>query len=185
MVSQKPTANWKRALLNVVILFHVFGVVAWSMPGSALRTKLIEPYRAYFGAVGLWQSWSMFAPKPLSVNGDVKAEVKFADGSKKIWIAPRLQEMRGFDHLSKERYRKWREKIKWDKYSIIWDDSARWIARSMHTNKANPPVEVKLTKIWKDIPKPTRKAYQPRPPAYAKTNVVQYATVAIRPFDLQ
>lgn len=183
MVSEKPK-QWKRALLNVFIAFHLVAFAVWGMPSGAFRAQITALYATYFYKGGLWHSWNMFAPKPLSTNIDVQATVKYSDGSKATWIAPRMEELQGFDRLGKERFRKWRERIKSDAHSIIWDDAARWIAREMNTKPGNPPVEVKMTRYWKDVPKPRARDFQPLPVVYAKTNSSTYATVAIRPMDL-
>lgn len=185
MVSLKPTAHWKRAILNVVIVFHLLGLFLWCLPSGPFRNHVTGPWRDYFRQVGLWHSWNMFAPKPLAQNFDVTAEVRYADGSKKTWVAPRVQEYGGFEKLGKERYRKWRERIKADNHRIIWDDTGRWIARQMNTAPGNPPVEVKMTRSWTNIPKPARRDYQPMPPVYAKTNSFVFCTLAIRPMDLK
>src|ERR1051325_2069577 len=161
---QKTLTGWKRAALNIFIAFHVYAMVIWGLPESTFRNHMARPVEKYVVYSGLWHIWGMFAPKPLDINFDIRATVKYKDGSTAEWIAPRMEELPIGRLLPKERFRKWRERIRADEYAKIWDDTARWIARQMNTNVNNPPVEVRLTRWWVEIPPPNLKQdYQPRP----------------------
>jgi hypothetical protein len=182
---QKTLTGWKRAALNVFIAFHVLGLAIWALPDSPLRKKLARPFEKYVVYLGLWHSWGMFAPKPLDINFDVQATLKYRDGSTAVWIAPRVEQLSMWERVPKERYRKWRERIRSDDYSMIWDDTSRWIARQMNKNPQNPPVEVRLTRYWAPIPKVNlNQDHQPLERTIAYTNSFTYAVTPIKPKDL-
>ena len=182
---QKTLTGWKRAALNIFIAFHVYALFIWGLPDGEFRKHMARPVEKYVVWLGLWHTWGMFAPKALDVNYDVRAHVKYQDGSTAEWIAPRMQEMSLRERALKERQRKWRERIRDQSYSMIWDDTSRWIARQMNTKPNNPPVEVKLTRYWAMIPAPNlRQDYQPRPKEVAYTNSFTYAVTPIRAKDL-
>ena len=140
---KKPLSGWKRTVLNVFIALHVYALFLWGLPDGPFRNYLARPFERYVLYTGLWHIWGMFAPKPLDVNFDIRATVKYADGSTAEWICPRIEEMSQWQRMCKERYRKWRERIRADEFRNIWDDSAHWIARQMNTKPENPPVEAK------------------------------------------
>lgn len=181
---QKTLTGWKRTALNIFIALHVYALCMWGLPEGPFRRTLAHPFEKYIVYLGLWHSWGMFAPKPLDVNYDVRAKVKYQDGSVAEWIAPRMQELPWWQRVPKERFRKWRERIKADDYSMIWDDTSRWIARQMNKNPQNPPVEVKLTRYWAMIPAPLKGDYQPAIKEVAYTNSFTYAVTPIKPKDL-
>ena len=97
-----------------------------------------------------------------------------------------MQEFNVWERVPKERYRKWRERIHAAEFSMVWADTARYIARLMNTKPNNPPVEVKLVRYWINIPPPDlSRDYQPMPAGFNPTNSYTYTTCAIAPQDLQ
>lgn len=184
-MNRKTLTGWKRAALNIFIAFNVYAFAVWGLPEGPFRTRMIKPVADYMVYLGLWHSWAMFAPKAMDSNFDVRAQVKYQDGSTAEWIAPRMQELGLWERVPKERYRKWRERIRATKYSYIWDDTARWVARQMNTKPNNPPVEVKLTRYWAPVPEPNlRRDYQPLLKEVVYTNSTTYAVTPIKPKDL-
>lgn len=184
-MARKPITGWKRGLLNVFIAFHIFILFFWGLPDSPFRNRMIRPIEKYVVYTGLWHIWGMFAPMPLTTHFDVRAQVKYQDGSTAEWIAPRMEELSVWERVPKERFRKWRERIRSDDYAQIWDVTAQYIARVMNKNPKNPPVEVQLTRYWVEIPPPIRgQDYQPMPKGFNPVNKFIYATVQISPGDL-
>ena len=183
---RKPLIGWKRAALNLFISLHLAALFFWGLPDGPFRNHMARPFEPYVVYMGLWHIWGMFAPKPLDINFDVRATVKYADGSTSEWIAPRVEEMPVWKRMSGERFRKWRERIRSEEYMMIWDDTAHWIARQMNKNPQNPPVEVKLTRWWSETPPPNLHVdYQPQPKRVAWTKSFTYGTYPITAKDLQ
>lgn len=151
------------------IFVHLYIMAFWGLPASRFRNYMVRPVVDYVMSLGLWQSWDMFAPDPLSINYSLHAQVFFKDGSLKVWEFPRMEKLGLWDRYQKERYRKWRERVRQDIYSSIWDDTARYIAR-LHNNPTNPPTRVILVREWESIAPPQFKSgtfkmkdYQPMP----------------------
>jgi hypothetical protein len=183
---KKPLSGWKLTALNLFIAMNLWALFFWGLPDGPFRNHMARPFERYVVYTGLWHIWGMFAPKPLDVNFDVRATVKYADGSTAEWICPRVEEMSQWQRMCKERYRKWRERIRSDEYRNIWDDSAHWIARQMNTKPQNPPVQVQLTRWWIETPPPNLKQdYQPLPQRVAWNKSLVYATYPITAKDLQ
>lgn len=185
-MDRKPIAGWKRCFLNIFIALHVAIILFWGLPDSGFRNRMARPFEKYVSYMGLWHMWGMFAPMPLVVHFDLRAKVKYRDGSVVEWVAPRPEDSPVLGRVYKERYRKWREKVRTDEYKMVWADAGRFIARQNFKDPANPPVEVKLTRYWVRIPPPNlRRDYQPMPTGFNPTNSFTFATVAIKPEDLQ
>ncbi len=164
----------QRAFLNVFILFHLYIMAVWGLPGSNFRFQLTRPVNAYVIWSGLWHSWDMFSPDPLSMNFDIEAQITYQNGMARTWVFPQMGKLSYAQRFQKERYRKWRERVRMDIYSGVWDDTARYIAR-LNDTPTNHPVQVALIRRWEPIPPPVTvphtkvvQDYQPmiRPLAY-------------------
>ncbi len=151
----------RRLFIHCFIVWHLLAIGLWSLPDSPLQARLVQPFRAYLLWTGLWQGWSMFAPDPLRINIDLDATIAFQDGTHAQWIFPRMERLGIFERYQKERYRKWRERIREDASALVWPDTARFIARLQHTPD-HIPVHVTLTRHWSDIIFPERGTYLPR-----------------------
>ena len=151
-------------LVNAFIVGHVVAIAAWSTPGpvqpAPLRAlnRMIAPYML---RSGLWQGWDMFAPDPLAINVDVEAEVTFRDGSRVTWVFPRMEELSYVERYRKERYRKWRERVRGDAFRTTWPDTARYVAR-LHDRPDHPVAAVALMRRWVEISPPVGPRLPPR-----------------------
>jgi hypothetical protein len=166
--------RWKRCAISAFILFHVYIMAVWGLPGSSFRFFMTKPLNDYVIETGLWHSWDMFSPDPLSLNFEVEAVIRYQNGAEKHWSFPRMEELGYWDRFQKERYRKWRERVRLDMYSMVWDDSARYVAR-INDTPTNHPVHVTFVRHWAPIPPPVMlsgkskfRGYQPMigEPAY-------------------
>src|SRR3954469_688867 len=77
-------------------------------------TRLVQKIEDYVIWSGLWHSWDMFSPDPLSLNFNVQAFITYADGVTETWDFPRMDKMGLWEKFQKERYRKWRERVRQD-----------------------------------------------------------------------
>jgi len=172
-----------RVLLNAFILFHIVSILCWSLPTQPrivrAYNRLVKPYML---GSGLWQGWNMFAPDPLAIDIDVDAQLVFRDGSRKTWVFPRMEEMGYWERYRKERYRKWRERVRLDAFAVVWPDTARYIAR-LHQSPENPVVTVKLTRYWTAIPAPSGDWLPSRTPRVAMTDRHEFFSYRVEPGD--
>ena len=160
--------RWNRTrLLRVVtsafVLFNLLAIVSWSVP---IESPLILAMRGWFQPYmrwsGLFQSWNMFAPNPRSINAYVEAAVITRNGTVRNWKFPRMEQLSVSERFVKERYRKFVENLPEQKYSAIWPDVARHIARSCK-DSSNPPEIVMLIRYWTDIQPPAKFDVKPPP----------------------
>ena len=183
---EKPIQGvWRRRFINAFILFHLCIIILWGLPSSRFRSFVTQWMQSYVVEIGIWHSWDMFSPDPLSLNFNVVAEITFKDGTIKHWELPRMEKLGLWERFQKERFRKWRERVRLDAYQAIWPDTCRWIAR-MHNNPTNPPAFVSLTRHWGAIPPPVPKRdYQPMPPGYELPQNYLYYVHVVKSQDLQ
>ena len=190
-VIKESPKGWKRAFINAFVILHLYIIFFWGMPGSNLRSLAIVPVQSYVLKTGLWHSWDMFSPDPLAVNFNLEAHITFQDGSIRIWEFPRMEQLGFWERYQKERYRKWRERVRQDIYSMVWPDTARFIAR-LNNHGTNPPVKVVLVRHWGPIPppvpespgRPKARDYQPMPEGFEMNNNFRFAYYDVKPEDL-
>jgi hypothetical protein len=138
----------KRIAINIFLVFHILAITCWciplEIPGILTARKFVRPY---FLWSGLFQSWDMFAPTPKSANTYVEAQIRYKDGTEKVWTLPRMQSL-GLTHkFIKERYRKFEDNLVDDANDAILTDVSRHIARSQST-PGNPVKLVVLVYNW-------------------------------------
>jgi len=187
-VPRKTPAGWKLVALNIFIAAHLLGLFAWGFPDSRPSYQVAKHYSPYFRYVGLWHVWNMFSGAT-TVQMDLRAQVHYRDGSTALWVAPRMQDLSMWERIPKERYRKWREQMFHDVHSPAWTAAARYVARQMLRNNANPPVRVALIRHWANTaPAQEKSDYQPlcRNFDYGReaTNAYIYSVTVINKSDL-
>src|SRR5688572_25624170 len=154
---EKIPGKWKRRLISAFILFHLYIMAIWGLPGSTFRYIFTQPIADYVIESGLWHSWDMFSPDPLSLNFNVEALIDYQNGETRIWTFPRMERLGYWDRFQKERYRKWRERDRLDAFANVWDDTSRYIAR-LNDTPTNHPVRVPLVRHWVPIPAPVMRS---------------------------
>lgn len=174
---------WRRAAINAFIALHLYIMVFWGMPGSNFRNTFARMVEDYVIKLGLWHSWDMFSPDPLAVNFHLEAHIYFQDGTLRIWEFPRMEKLGLWERYRKERFRKWRERVRQDLYSAIWEDTARYVARQNNDGK-NPPKRVVLVRHWGPIPPPQPGDYQPIAKEYDMKLNFRFAFYDVKPEDL-
>lgn len=92
----------------------------------------------------------MFSPEPKHRNSYLEAMVVYADGSTDYWNFPRMDRMSLGERYAKERYRKFEEVLVEDRYSDMWPDAARYVARQVATQTKRPEM-VMLILNWSDL----------------------------------
>lgn len=150
-----PTSPVQRALLQLFVLFNVVFMVLNGLPGTAVLGKLARSLSLYGQLTGLGGAWSMFSPDPPRVNAWLVADVTMKDGTVRHWSPPSMPALDYVERYRKERYRKWaQDHVRQDKEKKHWPYAARFIAREVCTDPANPPVKVALIRVWRTIPAP-------------------------------
>lgn len=117
--------------------------------------QLIQPLLNFSG---LWQGqWTLFAPVPDSQNHRLRAEIKFADGTQRIWESPAWTTQSPWRRFVGHRNSEFLEKVWEDSNSPAWTAFAQDLVRRECSLMVAPPEpeRVILCVIWSDIPDPT------------------------------
>lgn len=173
-----------RLVLSALIGLHIAATLLWLMPKSALRDQARPATDNYIHYLGLWQSWSMFAPDPLRINMHLSATVTYRDGSQREWSFPRMPALDLVQRYQQERYRKFQEYARLDAYGYMWPGMARYIAQTADDQTGNPPVRVQLQRNWWVIPPPVVEGGMIVDPPRTEHRYEFFST-AIAPWDLQ
>ncbi len=166
-----------RKILSALILFHLFAVVIWLLPGSALTEKFLPRVRPYMTATGFMQSWYMFTPNPIHIDVTVEARITYADGKVRSWSFPRMVDMGYVERYRRERFRKFIEVAHQDRYRFLWPTLARYAARRNNTDPRNPPKSVELIRRFLAVPPP--------PIPLSRYQFHTFFTMPVKPQDLR
>ena len=176
-----------RWAITAFIVLHVYILAAWGLPISGLRTMLVRPIEDYVNYWGLWPSWDMFAPDPLSLNFRIEALIEYQDGSSRTWSFPQMAKLSLWQRYQKERYRKWEERVRMDVNAALWDDTCRFVAR-LNDTPTNHPTHIVLIRHWALIPAPTvvpgttvPQDFQPRPDQYEMPLNYRFKSCDVQP----
>jgi hypothetical protein len=152
-----------RALISAFLLVTLVVLFASNLPrlyDSELKRQLSRVGTPYLRVTGADQSWSVFAPEPVSQNQDFKAVVAFEDGSKATWRPPQRDHFIGA--FRNGRWSKWTEVVRKDAYgSDVFESTARYVVR-VYEKRGRRPVSVTFVRGWQQIPPPG--SGQPLPP---------------------
>ncbi|HXH60887.1 MAG TPA: hypothetical protein VNI20_05965 [Fimbriimonadaceae bacterium] len=167
----KRKVHWA---IMVIVYFHLFMVVSWTLPHPPARVmrkdahfslkdapnyllkyndkEIKSSFLAYYmGSTGFWQYWDMFSPNPATRDSWLDAIVEYKDGTKMVYKYPRMYDMSIFEKYFKERYRKFAENAIPDKDSYKWPAIARRVAYLSDKDDTNPPVKVTLRVHYVDV----------------------------------
>jgi hypothetical protein len=141
--ARAEASDFGRGIISAFLLVTVGLILAANLPASPLRAKLLGPGQAYLNAHGLDQSWAIFAPEPRQAAIDLRAVVRYDDGSTRTWRIPNDDPIVGT--YRDYRWRKWLENVIADANPQLWRPAAIWIA----AHEARPgrrAVQVTLTR---------------------------------------
>lgn len=145
----------KRGLVDgfVVMLLVLFALDTMPCTPQPVR-QLIQPL---LNVTGLWQGqWTLFAPVPDSRNHHLRAEIRFADGTQRIWQTPTWRTQSPWQRFIGHRESEFLEKIWEDDNSRAWPAFAQDLVRRERSQMDSPPEpeRVILSVLWSDIPPP-------------------------------
>lgn len=138
----------------VVALLVLFALDTLPCTPQLVRQR-IQPL---LNLTGLWQGqWTLFAPVPDSRNLRIRAEIKFADGTRRIWQSPDWRAQDPWRRFVGHRNSEFLEKIAEDDNSYAWSAFAEDLVRRERSQMHLPPEpdQVILSVLWTDIPAPT------------------------------
>lgn len=116
-------SDFGRGAISAFVVVTLVCIVATNLPESRLRRDLMTPGQPYLNALGLDQSWALFAPNPRRVLIDVRGVVTFDDGSSATWRFPHNGPLIGA--YRDYRWRKWSENVISDtNAAALWKPAA-------------------------------------------------------------
>lgn len=145
-------SNAGRWLLSAVLVFNLTAVVVWNSPNSSLRDLALPVVRPYLNAVGLSQSWAIFAPDPATQTFELVATIDYADGTSGSWRPPEGDPLIG--RYRTYRWRKWAGSAHLEAKSWMWEPTARWVEDN-HDHGGRQPIRIELVRRWRDLKPPT------------------------------
>lgn len=166
---------WGRRAVNLFLIWHCFALFVWLAPGNWTVVPLFVPadgggaVRTYLIATGFQQSWLMFSPNPDSNNFYLTARVTFKDGTERVYMFPRIRDMKIVEKYRRERWRKMEEIA--DYQDPLWPGLARYAARTVAQSASNPPVFVALSRHHRAVPPPGQPAMPYREELFYRTNI--------------
>lgn len=153
--SRSAEAPAKRVKVAVVAsaCVYVLGTGLYLSPPNPVRDAIGTQLVTVWHTLGLGQGWSVFAPNLRRYNPHVTATVTFADGATLLYEFPRMEKMSLIEKFCKEKWRKFDvDNMPWSTASGYHEDVARYVARQVNNDVANPPVQVAITVHWAAVP---------------------------------
>jgi hypothetical protein len=138
-----------RASLTAFLLLTLVTIVTESLPASPLPRLLSNVTDPYSNAVGLNQSWDLFAPNLRPQSSTFEARLLHVDGSVTTWRVPRGGPL--VDAYWDYRWRKWSQILA--NRIGLWEATASWLARR-ESERGRPLKEVTLIARWRDLRAP-------------------------------
>lgn len=158
----EPATNFRTAAapskpLKIVIVLaactYVIGTSIYLSPPNPVRDAIGTQLVMVWHLLGLGQGWSVFAPNLRRYNPHTTATITFADGSTTLYEFPRMEKMSLVARFCKEKWRKFDvDNMPWSTAYMYHEDTARYVARQVNNDPANPPLQVALTVHWADVP---------------------------------
>lgn len=151
---RRQSSRWE-LLVNgfVVVLLVLFALDTMPCTPQPVR-QLIQPL---LNLTGLWQGqWTLFAPVPDARNHRLRAEIKFVDGTQRIWQSPAWRTLSPWQRFIGHRESEFLEKIWEDDNSRAWPAFAQDLVRREQSLMDSPPEpeRVVLSVLWNEIPPP-------------------------------
>jgi hypothetical protein len=138
-----------RALISVVIVLIVGIGIVYNLPESQLKREIRPSLRPIATAVGLDQTWSMYAPEPISQLESVQVRVQMADGPDRVWTWGRSGRIIG--PFSWYHWQKLKERVV--REPAARRGLARWAIREL-TDPGDRPTHVLMLLRTEQLPAP-------------------------------
>jgi len=119
-------------------------VVITNLPQSKLRRDALQVTQPYLNAIGLDQSWALFAPDPRRFSIALRARVLYADGTAETWRPPAGGAL--IDSYWDYHWQKWQEWVLDARERRLWRPAAEFIARDS-ARPGRRPVRVTLFRL--------------------------------------
>lgn len=151
LLERAESTDVGRGIISAFLILTVGFVLATNLPASPLRATLLATGQPYLNALGLDQTWAVFAPEPRRAVIDLRAVVRYDDGSTATWRIPNDDPLIGT--FRDYRWRKWMENVIADANQQLWRPAAVWVA-AQAPRAGRRAVEVTLVRRFATLPPP-------------------------------
>lgn len=136
--------NAWRLAISAYLVLHVTATLAWVVPPSPIKALLMPKFRYYMVPCGLWQSWGMFAPDPMSDTITLESEVIDAKGMRHAYAFAKIADLDWLSKMPKFRHPKLSANLLVEEYAPQREMVARHVARQLDIPADAYPVHVAL-----------------------------------------
>ena len=137
------------ALIGALIALVLLIGIAWNLPASEIKNRLVPVLKPVAIAAGADQVWQMYSPNPVRRLEVVEVHVTMADGSDRVWTLQRGDLVIG--PFTWYRWQKLKEQLV--REPPIRAEFARWVVREL-APPPNQPTFVEMTLRSTDMPPP-------------------------------
>lgn len=130
-------------VVNVFIAGYVFLTLAWTAPEGAPLRRFIAPFSRWVRWSGLWHSWNMFAPDPLSATRYLVVEIVLRSGAVLLWQAPRVDDQPILRAFRQMRHTKYQSALFQKNQAYLRGPLVQYML-AKYDFADDPPVEVRL-----------------------------------------
>lgn len=176
--------NKSKVVILTLAIAYVVGTALYLSPPSLVAETINTPLVSFWHYFGWSQGWSVFAPNLRRYNPHATATVTFADGSTQLYEFPRMEKMSLLEKWKREKWRKFDvDNMPWSSASGYHEDVARFVARELYRDSANPPVQVALAVHWAGVPELPQMVPSDKFPEHNR--VASFFIYRVRKKDLQ
>jgi len=141
---------WTKLLLAAA---YLLAAVWWTLPpGTPLQGPVVRLANLPFNALGLWQSWDMFAPDPLPIDLFVSFVAELDDGTtveRELTNTPTLGLVTRY---TRERWRRFcNDHLRLDENRRLWPGAARWFAARLERETGRRVTRLVLWRHWRPV----------------------------------
>lgn len=145
MKAKKIVTNF--LIVGYLAIIYFSGVPESNTLNFRLKNKAVD--MAFI--LGIWPSWSMFAPNPIKFDTRTFVEISYKNGETKDYNVE--IETKGL--LAPFRQARWQkysqDNLRNPKQKALWAPAIRFFKEKYKVD-GNPIVSIKIKRIWEDVP---------------------------------
>jgi hypothetical protein len=149
----------KKIAISLFIIFNVTAILFSSSKPRPSQNPVERFFSPYLTWTRLNQNWPLFVPSPRKFAMKYRVEVRFKDGSQKVWRRPYPPNWDFFPRHLSYSFQKWDLASNYlGAPGPLWYDLANYIQR-IYWDDANPPEQIVFIRSIGDWPPPNESGY--------------------------
>lgn len=157
------SSRWiaSRLIISGFIVFHLTATIVWVLPPCPVKALWMPRFAFYVIPLGLWQSWSMFAPDPVREVIHLESEVIDRRGMRRVYEFPRVSGLPWWRKLPRFRHPKFAANLLLEEFAVQRELTARHVVRQLGIPPEDFPLRVSLYYHVRDLPLPGAEVADP------------------------